>query len=308
MSDLYSGGVLLAEVVRSGFVESWHRGSVVVLDAAGAVVHAAGDTTAPVFPRSSNKPFQAVGMLRAGLPARGADLALACASHRGQEIHLAGVGRLLAQAGCTVDDLLCPVDSPIAEPGGPRSRDRHNCSGKHSAMLLTCRDAGWPIEGYTDPEHPLQRAVAEAVVDVVREPIAATGVDGCGAPVFAFSLHALARGFLALVHAAEGSHERTVADAMRAHPEMVSGIDEGAHDTRLMRALPGLLAKGGAEGVQAVAVPGVGAVAIKIDDGQKRALMPVLQEALKRVGTTLEVPSEPVLGGGRQVGVVRPVV
>jgi L-asparaginase II len=308
MSDLYVGGVLLAEVVRSGFVESRHLGSVVVLDASGAVVHALGDTTAPIFPRSSNKPFQAVGMVRAGLPVTGADLALACASHRGQQIHLDGVRRLLDAAGCTVEDLRCPVDSPLSQPGGPRSRDRHNCSGKHSGMLLTCRSAGWEIEDYPDPAHPLQRALAETVVDVVGEPIAATGVDGCGAPVWAFSLHALARGFLTLVGAERGTPERAIADAMRAHPEMVSGTDEDGHDTQLMRAHPGLLAKGGAEGVQAVAIPGVGAVAIKVDDGQKRALMPVLQEALKKVGIVLEVPSEPVLGGGRQVGVVRPVV
>jgi L-asparaginase II len=134
-------------------------------------------------------------------------------------------------------------------------------------------------------------------------------VDGCGAPVLALSLRGLAAAFLRLVSAAPGTVERRVADAMRAHPELVSGTL--GEDTRLMRAVPGLLSKGGAEGVQAVAVAGVGAVAIKIDDGAMRARMPVLVSALRRLGVTGPVLDEyaevPVLGGGRRVGSVRSV-
>jgi L-asparaginase II len=132
-------------------------------------------------------------------------------------------------------------------------------------------------------------------------------VDGCGAPVLAFSLTALARAFLRLVDAAPGSHERAVADAMRAHPLMVAGT--GAEDTVLMARLPGLISKVGAEGVMAVAVPGVGAVALKIDDGAARARTPVLVSALRRLG--IEAPASlatvPLLGGGVPVGAVRAV-
>ena len=320
MADRYAGGELLAEVVRSGFVEGYHRGSVIVLDAAGDAVAVAGDVTGPVFPRSSNKPLQAVGMLRAGLrPAGPAQLALAAASHRGEPMHITGVRAMLAAAGLPEDALACPPDLPLApaaraevlRSGGAPGRVYMNCSGKHAAMLLTCRAAGWPTEGYPDPAHPLQAALRATVEELAGEPVAATGVDGCGAPVFALSLNALAGAYLRLVSAPDGSPERAVADAMRAYPELVSGT--GADDAVLMRGLPGALAKGGAEGVLAVGVPGVGAVAAKVDDGAMRPRMPVLASALRRLGVTAPVLDELAAhadgveqyGGGRVVGTVR---
>lgn len=317
---IYTGGVPLAEVVRSGFVEGRHLGSVVVLDAAGAVVEAAGDAGSPVFPRSSNKPLQAVGMLRSGLRlADAADLAVVCASHWGQEQHLARVRAMLRSAGLDESALRCPPALPLdddaraavlAAGGGP-TRVQMNCSGKHTGMLLTCLVAGWSTEDYRDPGHPLQQRLCAAVAAATGEPVAAVGVDGCGAPLFAVSLTALARAFLALVHAAPGSVERTVADAMRAHPELVAGTGAAAGDTRLMAGVPGLLAKHGAEGVAAVAVPGAGAIAVKIDDGAARARLPVLVSALRRLGVTAPVLDElaetPVLGGGDPVGAVRPL-
>jgi L-asparaginase II len=126
--------------------------------------------------------------------------------------------------------------------------------------------------------------------------------------VLAFSLKGVARAFLALVESDPDTPERRTGDAMRAHPEYVSGTDPGAYDTHLMRAVPGLVAKGGAEGVQAVALPGLGAVALKIDDGADRARMPVLRAALRRLGLDMDMPGEPVHGGGRGVGEVRAVV
>lgn len=309
----------LAEVVRSGFVEGLHRGSVVVLDAAGAPVAAAGDVTSPIFPRSANKPMQAIGMLRAGLPLTDpADLALVAASHAGEEFHLARVGALLAGAGLDESVLHCPPDLPVGElaraavlrAGGGPTRTQMNCSGKHTGMLLTCLAADWPLDGYWRPEHPLQLRLRAAVEECTGEPVAAVGVDGCGAPVFAVSLTGLAGAYLRLVSAEPGSVERTVADAMRAHPELVGGT--WADDSRLMRGLSGTLAKVGAEGVIAAAVPGVGAVALKIDDGAARARMPVLVSALRRLGLQAPVLSEyaeqPLLGGGLPVGAVRPVV
>ncbi|MEU0152538.1 asparaginase [Micromonospora fulviviridis] len=318
MGKTYEGGVPLAEVVRSGFVEGVHRGSVAVLDSAGAPVSGAGDVTSPIFPRSSNKPMQAIGMLRAGLPLTDpADVALASASHAGEEFHVERVTALLRGAGLTEEALHCPPDLPVGEAareavlraGGGPTRTLMNCSGKHTAMLLTCLAAGWPLDGYWRPEHPLQQRLTAAIEEFTGEKVAAVGVDGCGAPVLAVSLTGLARAFLRLVSAEPGTVERTVADAMRAYPELVGGTQ--ADDTRLMRGVPGLLAKVGAEGVIAAAVPGVGAVALKIDDGAGRARMPVLVSALRRLGVEapvlIEYAEVPLLGGGLPVGAVRPV-
>jgi L-asparaginase II len=301
--------MIIAEVVRSGFVESVHHGSVAVLGGAGR-----GDVTSPMFPRSSNKPLQAVGMLRSGLvPREEADLALMSGSHYGEPFHIRRVREILAAAGLDPQALRCPAALPLDEParnawlreqGGPE-RILMNCSGKHAGMLATCAVNGWPLESYLDPKHPLQVAIADAVTDLAGEPIAATGVDGCGAPLFAFSLTGLARAFQRLVEAPAGTHERRVADAMRAHPEMVAGT--GADDTVLMGAVPGLLAKGGAEGVVAVAVPGRGAVAIKVQDGAMRARTPVLLDELRRLGVEVPALPEIVFGGGEPVGEVRPV-
>src|SRR2546421_809372 len=320
MADAYAGGELLAEVVRSGFVEGYHRGSVAVLDARGGAMAGAGDLTGPIFPRSANKPMQAVGMLRAGLVLDDpADLALAAASHRGEPMHIARVRAMLRAGGLTEDDLACPPDLPIgldaraavlAAGGGPE-RVLANCSGKHTAMLRTCQAAGWPLNGYQLADHPLQVALEATVEELAGEPAAAVGVDGCGAAVFAMSLVALAGCFLRLVSAPEGTHEAAVAHAMRAYPELVSGT--GDAEARLMLEIPGALVKGGAEGVLAVAVPDVGAVAVKIDDGARRPTMPVLASALRRLGVTAPVVVELAehaegveqKGGGRAVGTVR---
>ncbi|PYC72669.1 asparaginase [Micromonospora arborensis] len=318
MTKTYEGGAPLAEVVRSGFVEGAHRGSVVVLDAAGVPVASAGDVTSPVFPRSASKPMQAIGMLRAGLALTDpADLALVSASHAGEDFHLARVGALLQSAGLDAAALHCPPDLPVGaaareavlRAGGGPTRVQMNCSGKHSGMLLTCEAAGWPLEGYWRPEHPLQQGLRAAIEEFTGEQAAAVGVDGCGAPVLAVSLTGLAGAYLRLVDAEPGSAPRAVADAMRAHPEIVGGTQ--ADDTRLMRGVPDLLAKVGAEGVIAVALPGVGAVALKIDDGADRARMPVLVSALRRLGVDAPVLTEyaevPLFGGGVPVGAVRPL-
>jgi L-asparaginase II len=315
---MYRGGVPVAEVVRSGFVEGRHLGSVVVLDAAGSVVAAAGDPDGAIFPRSSNKPMQAVAMLRAGLDlADDADLALVAASHSGEPSHVDRVRAMLSRGRLDETALACPPDLPLADDArvaalrnGGASRVYMNCSGKHSGMLLTCLAAGWSTVDYLDPAHPLQRACRDALEEFTGAAVAGVGVDGCGAPLFATSLTGLARAFLACVQAETGNPARRVADAMRAHPELMSGT--GREDARLIRAVPGLLSKSGAEGVGAVAIPGVGAVAVKIDDGAARARMPVLLPALRQLGVTVEglddLAATPVLGGGKQVGAVRPLL
>ncbi|UCM89610.1 asparaginase [Streptomyces marincola] len=299
---------VLAEVVRSGFVESRHRGSLVVLAADGSVLRALGDVTGPVFPRSCNKPMQAAGLLRAGLSLAGERLALAAASHAGEDAHRELVARMLAEAGLDEDALRCPADRPGYGAGpGPASRTAMNCSGKHAAMLAASAANGWPLATYTEPGHPVQVLAREAVEAATGEPVAHVGVDGCGAPLFSCSLTGLARAFRGLVLAGPGTPERRVADAMRAHPECVAG--QGRADTLLMRAVPGLLAKGGAEAVQAVALPDGRALALKIEDGGMRARGPVLAAVLASLGVDASaVPAEPVLGAGRQVGEVRAVI
>ncbi|WP_282795329.1 asparaginase [Streptomyces sp. CC224B] len=309
---------VLAEVVRSGFVEGRHRGSLVLLGADGEVELALGDVTAPVFPRSTNKPMQAAAVLRAGLELSGERLALAAASHSGETFHRDLVQKMLAEHGLTAAELQCPPDLPLdpveAETylaaGAVRDRVTMNCSGKHAAMLAVCDVNGWSKETYLDPGHPLQRRVHEVIEEAAGEPVTAVGTDGCGAPLMAISLTGLARAYRHFVLAAPGTAERRVADAMRAHPEYVAGTRRP--DTWLMRELPGTLSKMGAEAVQAVALPDGRALAFKIDDGATRVLGPVLARALTRAGVTAPVldrlAEAPLLGGGVRVGEIRPTL
>ena len=308
---------VVAEVVRSGFVESQHRGTIVALGADGSVLLAVGDPSAPIFPRSSNKPLQAVGMLRAGLQLDGALLALAAASHSGEPFHLAGVRDILAGAGLDESALQNPPDYPYdpqtqrdwIASGHQAERIAMNCSGKHAAMLATCVRAGWDVDTYRSPDHPLQLCLRATLEDLAGECVGATGVDGCGAPVFAVSLTGLARAFGALVRAEPGTPERRVADAMRSHPEYVGGT--GRDVTALMAGVPGLLAKDGAEAVHVAALPDGRVVALKIVDGSQRARPVVMAAALRRLGIQAPVLAEQaeaeLLGGGLPVGCVRSV-
>lgn len=311
-----TAGPVHVEVLRSGFVESVHAVRVAVVDPDGSVALARGDIASPVFPRSSNKPAQAVAMLEAGLAFRDELLALAGASHSGQPFHVEGVRRVLAAAGLTEDDLQCPPDLPGHEPsrdavlrtGGGPARVFMNCSGKHSAMLATCVAAGWSTGDYRDPEHPLQRRIADTLTRLSGQRPAAVGVDGCGAPVMAVSLRALARLGAALAGSGPDTPERAVADAYRAHPAWMSGT--GREDELWMTQLPGLISKGGAEGVHLLGLPDGRGVAVKVEDGNARAGAPVLVGVLEALG--VDCPSavaalahRPVLGGGVGVGEVR---
>lgn len=307
---------VLAEVIRSGRVEGRHHGSLVVLNADGSTRLALGDVTTPMYPRSSNKPMQAAALLRAGLKLEGPQLALAAASHSGEPFQLDLVRTMLAEHALDEEQLgtpqALPLDQQEAEgwlaAGRSRSRLAMNCSGKHAAMLAACTVRGWPLHSYLSPAHPLQREIRRMIEETSGEQVAHTATDGCGAPLMTLSLTGLARAFRRLVQAAPGSEQRRVADAMRAHPEYVAGTRRT--DTWLMRAVPGALAKNGAEAVQAVALPDGRALAVKIDDGGSRALGPVLARALVQAGIDAPVPDrlarEPVLGGGVPVGTVRP--
>ncbi|MGW2748248.1 asparaginase [Streptomyces sp. NPDC001450] len=307
----------VAHLIRGGVVEGIHYGSVVVLGTDGQVQFQLGDIEAAFYPRSALKPVQAVAMLRAGLPLDGDLLSLAAASHSGEERHLAGTRRILELAGLTEDDLRNVPDMPYGpavrdawvREGRLPSRLAQNCSGKHAAMLWTAKLNGWSLEDCLDPAHPLQQAIAEIVEDLTGQRVAQVTVDGCGAPLFSISLHGLARAVARITTAAPGTPEARVADAMREHPEMASG--SGRDVAALMRAVPGLLAKDGFEGVQVAALPDGRTIAVKISDGANRARVPVAAAALARAGVDPELltafAGEPLLGGGEPVGCVRPV-
>ena len=321
--------VPVAEIVRNGFVEGHHYGSLVALAADGTVAWTVGDADVPVLPRSCNKPVQALGMARLGLDLPSELLALACASHSGEPFHIEGVRRILDSAGLTEADLQTPPDYPlddaareaIIREGGRRTPILMNCSGKHAAMLATCVANGWPTDTYRDADHPLQQSIASSFADLTGEPIAVTAVDGCGAPLFSASLIGLATAFrrLALGIDASGVADpdaRRVAEAIRAHPAYVSGTtrDERA----LLTAIPGAIGKAGAEGCYAVALADGRAFALKTDDGAARVRPVLMAEALRRSGLLEEagVDADAVrrtgvvelLGGGRPVGEIRAIV
>ncbi|WP_394621577.1 asparaginase [Lentzea sp. JNUCC 0626] len=310
------GHEVVAEVWRGDFLESVHHGTVVATDSSGWPVVSVGRPGDVAFPRSSNKPLQALAMLRSGLELDGSLLALACASHSGEDFHVRGALQILAAAGLTEDALQCTPDLPLGE----EARAQHlalglspapkymNCSGKHAAMLATCVVNGWSVDDYLSPSHPLQVATRATIEDVAGEPVAQVGVDGCGAPIFAISLTGLARAFGRLAAAAPGTLEHRVASAMNAYPEWVGGT--GRDVTLLMSSLPGVIAKDGAEGVYAVGLPSGEGVALKIADGSSRARAVVVVAVLRRLGVDVSsvegLATVPVLGHGRAVGAVRP--
>lgn len=302
---------VLAEVLRSGYVEGTHTGTVVALRPDGSVALGLGDLARPVFPRSSNKPLQAVGLLQLGWEPDDEQLALASASHNGEPGHLDVVRRTLSSARLDPSALRCPASLPLHEPsahmllaaGGQATPLHMNCSGKHAGMLAC---AGADLD-YLRFDHPVQKQLQLAIEDLAGEAVAHVAVDGCGAPQHAITLVGLARGFARLATSAVGTPERRTADAMRAHPWLVGGT--GRDVTQLMEGIGGLVAKDGAEGVFACALPDGSAVALKIEDGSARARTPVLVAALRALGVTGDVldalATTPVLGGGRRVGDVR---
>ena len=284
-----SSPVVVAEIVRSGFVEGHHYGSVVALDAAGEVEWSVGMVDEQLLPRSCNKPIQALAMVRAGLSLPPELLALACASHSGEPFHLDGVRRILAGAGLDESALQTPPDYPLDDDaretvirdGGAKNSIQMNCSGKHAAMLATCVLNGWSTEDYLDPGHPLQVAIAVAFADLTGEPVKVVAVDGCGAPLLSTSLIGLARAFRALAVATSGP-EKLVADAIRSHPAYVSGTTRD--ELALLTAIPGSIGKAGAESCYAVALADGRAFALKTDDGAPRVRPVLMAAALERSG------------------------
>jgi L-asparaginase II len=303
---------VLVEVVRSDMVESRHRGRVVALAADGHPALSLGVVTEPIYGRSANKPLQATAMVELGLRLPSKLLALVCASHNGEPVHVAGVRRILVSAGLDEGYLQNTPDLPIdvgsardvIRAGGDRRSILQNCSGKHAGMLATCRVNGWSLGDYLEVDHPLQRHITGTIERLSGELVAHIGVDGCGAPAHALSLLGLTRAFAAVASAPDGTAEAHVAAATRDHPDLIGG--KGRDITALIKGVPGLMAKDGAEGVLAGAMADGRAAGIKITDGSRRGLAAVMLAALD----LLEIDTRgaealrrtAVLGGGRVVG------
>ena len=311
--------VPVAVTERSGFDESVHFGAVVALDGYGSIAFAVGDPHVAIYPRSSNKPMQAVAMVRAGLDLEPELLALVCASHDGTSAHVAAARRILAGAGLDEQALGNTPDLPLDEHsahevlrhGGGRSPLQMNCSGKHSGMLATCVINGWAHDlTYLDVDHPLQQTITQTITELTGGAVPHIGVDGCGAPAHAMTLVGLARGFRAIATGDAGVAGLDVHRAMTGHPVMVGG--ERRDVTEFIRHVPGLMAKDGADGVFAAALPDGRAVAMKIADGANRARPPVMVSALARLGiytsTLAPLVEQHIRGHGRIVGAVRSLV
>jgi L-asparaginase II len=261
---------IVIEARRGDVVEALHRVHVVAVSE-GQVVAAAGDLGLLTHFRSSAKPIQALPIVRVRPDLDGAEIAIACASHLHRPEQLEPVRALLDRAGATEDDLEC---------GPEPTRLEHNCSGKHAAMLLLCRERGWPIADYRLASHPCQQAMLEEISSAAEvEPGSMpTAVDGCGVVTYGLTLERMAHAFSRLEHLDGG---RRVVAAMRAHPDLIRG--DGAADTELMRLEDGWVAKGGAEGLLCAAQAGLG-IALKVEDGAQRPIRLALAAFLTRLG------------------------
>ncbi len=299
----------LVELERGGLIESVHAGSMVLLNADGSVQFEVGDIDATMYPRSTSKLFQAAGMLELGLDVDERELALVAASHSGGETHVEIVRGILQRYGLDESHLKCIVGMPLGRPerlayqaqGGVAAAIRTDCSGKHAGFLATCVAQGLDVDTYLDESHPLQQHLKDAVADAVDDELAITTIDGCGAPLFSMSLHALARGYRKALLSDPATELGRVARAMKTYPELVGG--EGREAT--LAAQAGTLAKDGAEAVFAIAHEDGRACAIKIGDGSKRALAPVVNAVLISWGLEPNLPVMPVLGGGVVRGELR---
>ncbi|MBU6347345.1 MAG: asparaginase [Actinomycetales bacterium] len=312
--------VPIAQVVRSGLIEGTHYGSAVVVNAQGEITWSIGDVTKTFYPRSANKLMQTLAMVEVGLPLQDELLALASASHSGEDFQIAGVRQILQSADATVSDLLCPADYPLDEPAREalikqeilKSPLYMNCSGKHAAMLLTCKVAKWEKTSYCSPAHPLQQKCREVIERCTGQAVEHIGIDGCGAPVMSNTLVGLARSFSKFSGPLASPDQRMIATAIRLHPEYLGGTWRDV--TRLMRGLPGALAKDGAEGVYAIGLGDGRALALKIEDGSERAriavAMAVLREVLGVVSQEVDsqLAKRVVLGGGQPVGQIAALI
>lgn len=293
---------ILAETIRGNWVENRHRGAYVVVDDHGTIIASAGDIERPIFPRSAIKSMQALPIFARHAEAQfhhtDEELALACASHHGEDDHVATANGLLTRIGLSAADLECgahvPTNAAAREAlrlsGAEPSPLQNNCSGKHSGMLSVALAMGVPTLGYVGREHEVQKAVRAAVEAVIGENLTEgkCGTDGCSIPTYAAPLQAFAYGFARMATGRGLSDElghaaRRLFDAATSHPHLVAGT--GHPDTLLMTAFKGrLMQKVGAEGVQCGAIRDKGwGYALKCDDGNIAASQAMLAGLLLKL-------------------------
>ena len=298
-------GEVLAKVTRSDLVESLHLGHLIVLNADGSTYLSKGSPELPIYPRSAIKSLQAAAMLKAGLKVEKNELAIICASHSGAQSHINLVTRMLTLRGILTSQLKNAVDKPLGEKEKiawgekPASQLAQNCSGKHAGMLITCQQNGWDMKTYLDLNHPLQVAIKNEIEVLAGEKVSAVSVDGCGAPLFAISLIGLARAISNLVKSKNDIYKQIVL-ACTKYPELVAG--DGRLTTRMMKAVPDLFMKEGAEGVQVCALSDGRVIAIKIIDGSWRPVAPIIMEIFKRWGVDMPDESVKIYGGASVIG------
>lgn len=307
MND-FEDGEILAEVIRSGLMESYHSGHLVLLDAEGSKQFSKGNTALKIFPRSSIKAIQVSAMVRFGLDLEPRLLAVVAASHSGSQMHQNAVKEILALAGLDESALQNAHDKPLGENerrdwgSSPATALAQNCSGKHAGMLLTCITNGWPIANYLDPTHPLQVACRKELEDLSGEEVSLVSIDGCGAPLFIITLMGLARAIHRLTISADPIHQ-IVVQSCRDFPEMVAGEDRLT--TRKMREIAGLFLKEGAEGVEVGSLPDGRTFVFKVSDGSGRAAGVLVVAALERLGVHSIGEDAPIYGGKVIVGSIR---
>lgn len=304
----FSAGQTLAEITRSGVVESVHTGHLVILNSDGSVHLSKGDPTQLTYPRSTIKSIQTSAMIRSGLKLEPRLLALVSASHSGASMHQDGALEILASVGLDEKELQNAKDKPLGETerrawgNQEPTRLAMNCSGKHAGMLATCVAAGWPTANYLDPAHPLQVAIKKELENLAGEEVALTSADGCGAPLFLISLHGLARAMRAITISTDPIHQ-SVVQACRDFPEMVAG--ENRLTTRLMREVPGLFMKEGAEGVEVATLADGRTIVFKVSDGSIRPFETLMVAALAEFGINIEDKTERIYGGSEAIGSIR---
>lgn len=308
---------MLAHVVRNGLIESTHDGAIAAVDGNGRLRAVYGDVGRSFFLRSAAKPFQATVAQELGAALSPQQMALACASHGGQPVHVAIVCQMLAEVGLDARALACPPTFPfgtgarerLIAAGHRRPRSLwHNCSGKHAAMLRACVARGWPVETYAEPEHPLQVRIAEVMEDALGENHGPAGVDGCGVPAFRGTVRSLAGAYARL---ATDVRFRAAWNAMHRYPALTSDLSEPA--ARIAAWLDAA-AKHGAEGCLGVAVRNTMGIGVKVWDGGARAVGVAAVEALRQLGLVPpgtgryleDVARPPVLGGGNRQGSIEP--
>ncbi len=309
MSAIADG--LLAEVTRSGVVESSHRGYLVALNADGSVRKSIGDVDTKIFPRSCVKSIQAAAMVRSGLVLEPRLLAMAASSHSGSPMHLAAVREILALAGVDESALQCSLDRPLGEAErrawgeAEPTRIAMNCSGKHAAMILTCKINGWPLDTYLEDSHPLQVAIRDEIEKLAGERITLISTDGCGAPLFLLSVMGLARAIRTITISTDNAHH-SVIQACRAFPEMVAGV--GRLTTQMMQEVPGLYMKDGAEAVEIASLPDGRTFVFKISDGSLRPFRTLVHACLAEFGIKTAFEPEKVMGGPLVIGTIRATI